>query len=136
MKHLIYICLAAVLAFTSVTGCTTTKQITQASSPVAPGTSVKEIRQAIVEAANIRGWSLQENGANSFLANHSRGQYSATVQIDYTSTNYVISYVSSTGFKHGNGKIDKHYNDWVINLDKEISSSINKQHNLRLNKTK
>ena len=136
MKKLLSLFIAACLAFAAVTGCTTTKIQANVVGTVPAGTTTAEVKQAIIDAANVRGWVLSEKSANSFLAHHSRGEYSATVQIDYDKTRYVITYVDSTGFKTKEGKIDKHYNDWVTHLNNDIQNAILQQKNLRFSSSK
>ncbi len=132
MKKLWFVFVVVLLAFINLNACTTKTKVDNLAGNVPAGVTALEVKQAIIDAANIREWSLQEQDSSTFIATHSRDIYSATVRIQYTPTSYVITYVSSTGFKIKGNEIDKHYNDWVIILDKEIQKSLNKQQNLKL----
>ncbi len=131
MKKFSYILASAFLAI-FIVGCASLKPIANRSELVPAGATVQEVNNAIITAANTKGWSLKPNGQNSYIAMHQRSSLSATVRIDYSDSAYSVSYVSTTGFKtDANGNIHNNYNRWVNNLVVEIRNTLSQQANLR-----
>ncbi|MBW9461320.1 hypothetical protein FHC49_08125 [Kluyvera sp. EC_51] len=111
----------AVITFISVlAGCARTAPIEQVRSVVAAGHTTDQVKHAILHAGVQREWLMSESAPGTIKATQSTNGHVAIVNINYTSTSYSISYVSSINLKASGGKIHKNYNRWVRNLDKDI----------------
>jgi hypothetical protein len=84
----------------------------------------EEVQKAILRACNRRGWSAQVQGEGVILASLLIRNYSAKVEIQYTSSTISISYVDSQGLGYHRDQIHRNYNRWVANLYHTILSEL------------
>ncbi|ALM51368.1 DUF4148 domain-containing protein [Halomonas huangheensis] len=125
MKHPVL----AILIFTTVLGlsaCTTTQPIqnVEAQAITSP-VSREQVRQAIVDAAENRGWVIIGDQQNEITAAIDVRTHQATVRIPYSSSDYSIIYKNSINLDHRGDRIHRNYNHWVDNLDQDIRRNLN-----------
>jgi hypothetical protein len=76
--------------------------------------------QQIKHAGARRGWKMTEVGPGEIRGRLTSGDYNATVLINFTPSQYAIRYAGSEGLGYSGGQINKRYNGWVENLEKDI----------------
>jgi hypothetical protein len=81
---------------------------------------LREIRNAIIDAAYSRKWRIQEIGRRQLRATYSPRKSTAVVIITYDHKYYSIAYHDSRYLQYGGGLIHRNYNRWVRNLDRDI----------------
>ncbi len=125
MKRIILALCVAFLGFLTVTGCATTAPIeSPVTQNIPTGLTNDEVKSVIVTTASSREWRVSKSSKGSLEMFYARGSVSATIRVDYTTSNYTITYVSSTGMKAAGGKIHKNYNRWIRNLVKDINTAM------------
>ncbi len=96
-------------------------------SSVNPGYTVQQVEQAVLQSLKARGWKVREQTPGRIVAKLDvRAKHSATVAVNYTATNYSITYVDSEGLNYNakTGDIHRNYNRWVNNLNADIQSRV------------
>jgi hypothetical protein len=96
--------------------------------------TLQEVRQAIVQGCQVRGWTPVDDGPQKIRASILvRAKHYAEVDIPYTTTSYSITYRSSKvlDYDEKKQKIHRNYNKWVFNL----SSDIQKQFSVKTTDT-
>ena len=95
--------------------------------PIPAGLSKTQVSEAIVEAGNVRGWKMNDNGTGVLTAKLVyKGEEFVMVQIPYSTSNYSIKYVDSQGLDYDatTGAIDKDYNNWITTLNNQIQKQL------------
>ena len=88
--------------------------------------SDEEVRNAIIRAATDTGWVVTGDDPGQLQLQNNFRSHSATVNVDYTATDYDITYEDSNALRYnGHGDSTKLTTTW--------SSRSKKQINLRLN---
>lgn len=83
--------------------------------------SMEEVQRAILSACRNKGWSASMNEQGKIDASITvRSKHRAKIKITYTTTQYSIQYVDSSGLKYNDGYIHSNYNHWIAKLDAEI----------------
>ena len=110
------------LLLTGVMGCTSKPLLTpQEQLDLVPSVSAEQVKQAIVQTAIRRGWSVRQVSAQMVQADILvRNTFYAAVTVDYSASGYRIGYRDSRELNYENGKIHRNYNRWVNALDKDI----------------
>ena len=90
------------------------------AEPIGQTLSQEQVKKVIMMAALNRGWQLTELAEGQFKAVLDIRKHQAIVRIDYTDSNYSITYLDSTNLKAKNGQIHKNYNNWITNLSNDI----------------
>ncbi len=99
------------------------------NSPVVTGSggqvSAAQVRSAIVAALVAANWTIQADAAARVTAVFRAGGHSASVNIDYTSATYSITYLSSSPeLRYDGQKIHRRYNQWVDRLRHAIATQL------------
>ena len=103
--------------------------------PVAPmtvetaipsGASHDDFNAAVVKAAKNRGWRLERINSTTINADLKIRTHEASVVIAYEKTKYTITYKNSVNLDYDKKTHTIHpkYNQWVRNLDKDISDEL------------
>lgn len=82
--------------------------------------TMAKMMHAILRAGQQENWHMRHVRRGLIVAIHTKGKYSATVEIPYTANNFSIVYKDSSNLGYKEGKINQHYNRWVDSLDKAI----------------
>ncbi len=89
------------------------------------GTSAQKIQGAIKKAFVGRGWRLRENESDHILARLELRGHSADVKATWGDGVIRLTYVSSENLKftekNGEKRIHRNYNNWIINLERDIT---------------
>lgn len=114
-----------VLVGLAVAGCARTMPIYNvASAPVAapngPASAI-EVRGAILEALQDKGWVVREDDPGRIVAEILVRTHRADVEIDYSATQYSITYKDSANLLHDGSMIHRNYNKWITLLERQIN---------------
>lgn len=119
--------LASIIAACLLTGCSSPTPIHNVHEQVLLQHTPEQVKKAILIAGMQRGWSMTAPQDGIIDAKLVKRDFSAHVQISYSSTQYSIQYVDSTNLNAKNGMIHNNYNRWVANLDKDIKTQLSVQ---------
>ncbi len=82
--------------------------------------SLDEIGNAIVRAGASLNMQMQKVRPGLITVTYTPRGLSATMEIEYDTKQYSITYKDSRGLKYDGSQIHKTYNSWVHNLDNRI----------------
>ena len=83
-----------------------------------------QVRNAIVSAGNALGWVMTPVSPVLVSGRFIKDEYVAVVDVRYSEKMYSITYKDSTNLKYKNAHINRNYNEWVANLDREIRNTL------------
>lgn len=93
--------------------------------------TIEQVREAIVQAAAVHEWGLQETAPGVFLATlNVRDKHTVVTEIRYSLEKYSLTFVQS---KNMNQKLDKdgktmlihpYYNKWTQTLNDDIRTAL------------
>lgn len=111
--------------------CGTSYTSTRAADPVlvAKSDSPAEVRAAVVRALAARKFSAKSEEPGKIVAELDRGSEKLVVAVEYSSTQYLVRYVSSSGLKtkpgpDGDLLVDEHWAGWVKGLKARIGEEL------------
>ena len=93
-------------------------------TPVALNLQSKQVKSAIYESAENRGWLVSEIKPGLIRAELYVRSHHAVVEIPYSDKFYSILYVESENLKYDDGEIHRNYNRWVNNLNVDIKRKL------------
>ena len=93
-------------------------------TPVAHNLQSKQVKSAIYESAENRGWLVSEIKPGLIRAELYVRSHHAVVDIPYNDKFYSILYVESENLKYDDGEIHRNYNRWVNNLNVDIKRKL------------
>ena len=128
MRRLNHVGLFFVFVFTLFAlGCTTKPIYNVTNAPVAaskPNPSLDDVRAAIMRAGAGLGWQMQPTKPGHILGTLNLRSHQAIVDVNYTATNYSITYNNSSNLNYDGANIHNNYNGWIQNLDKGIRTQL------------
>ena len=98
-----------------------------------PPTSVQKVltaedyQNAIIRGGSKRGWTFEAAAPGHLIGSLAvRGKHSATVDVQFDTESFSISYNSSMNLNYHAGRNEIHpsYNNWVKNLQDDIQTEI------------
>ena len=111
--------------------CGTSYTSTRVADPVlvAKSDSPAEVRAAVVRALAARKFSAKSEEPGKIVAELDRGSERLVVAVEYSSTQYLVRYVSSSGLKTKPGPggdllVDEHWAGWVKGLKSRIGEEL------------
>lgn len=122
---------AGALALVLITvGCARTLPVHQVNgAPIVTSTTnaptLEQVRTAIISAAQSKRWRVQQIDDTHMVATVNVRRHQAVVDINYTATDYSITYKDSTALEYDGQNIHRNYNKWVKLLDDRISQNLN-----------
>jgi hypothetical protein len=123
MRFVIVVTLSLVLL-----GCVRTMPIYNVSNApvvVASGNATSgEVRSAVIEALNTKGWLIRQDDPGQILAGINVRSHQADIAIDYSATQYSITYQSSENLLYNGTDIHRNYNKWIMLLEREINQNL------------
>lgn len=93
-------------------------------APISGNPSMQQVKDAIMRAGAKRRWAMKSTAPGQIQAMQNSRGLMARVDIRFSRTSFSISYHSSDGLKHKDGKIHKRYNQWVGNLKGDIEMEL------------
>ena len=118
--------LAIAASLSLLAACKTTEPITVTNS-TASASSSKEVRKAIFVAGASKGWVMKDVNNSTIQGTFVKGPHTAIVDISYDKNTYSIQPNSKSSLMNSDGKVDKHLNRWIRNLDSAIRRQILQQ---------
>lgn len=116
--------LLAVLAISAAVlagACTTTGMYRIVYRPIVGSAAQGNFSQVAETALTQRGWQITGRRDGAIDASYAvDSQHRADITITYTASTYNIEYRGSEGLNYSRGRIHRHYNNWVNNLDYDI----------------
>jgi hypothetical protein len=108
----------------ALAGCRTMPVYNVSVAPVVAASGqldAAEVRSAIIQALNDKGWIVKENAPGRILAEVLVRTHRADVAIDYSATQYSISYQNSDNLLYDGSNIHRNYNKWIMLLQEQIN---------------
>jgi hypothetical protein len=96
----------------------------RAMPPTAERLTQQEIDTIIVTEAAQRGWRIDPIAPGHMKGTLDIRSHRAVVDILADKANLNIRYLESTNLDEKNGVIDRKYNQWVANLEKDITTAV------------
>lgn len=87
-------------------------------------TSLEKIGEAIKQAGTFQNWKMTDIEPGKIEGVYRIRTHKAIVQIDYSTLNYSITYVSSINLLDDGIGIHRNYNKWVRNLEATINANL------------
>lgn len=119
--------IAAVAAVLLLAACQTKPLSTTQEHPVPPGAQalpLTAIETAIVEAGARRGWRFQHVADGQVRATYSKWPWVAEADVLFSNRSYRIQYVSAKNMEKRNDGVERAYNRWVGNLERDIGTKL------------
>lgn len=89
--------------------------------------ALDDYKRAIIRGGAKRGWVFEEAGPGHLIGKIAvRGKHFATVDVNFDTRKFSITYKSSQNLKYNPElqQIHENYNSWVANLQSDIQSEI------------
>jgi hypothetical protein len=83
-----------------------------------------DVKMAILRAGGNLGWQMTQTGPGLINARIALRGHTASVDVNYNTKTYTITYRDSTNLDAGGGQIHKNYNGWIENLDRDIRAQL------------
>ena len=83
--------------------------------------SLADVRRAIVEAANSKGWTVKDIDSTHLRVTHRARKHMAQVVIEYSTSSFSIAYDDSIRLRYNGTTIHRNYNRWIRNLKHRIN---------------
>ncbi|MEI6895177.1 MAG: membrane lipoprotein lipid attachment site-containing protein [Colwellia sp.] len=122
MKKFLFI----LLSIFTLAACQSTPVYNIEKNQVPAGLSVEQVEKSIVLGLIQKGWSVKSNANGVILADIKVRTHSATIEIQFDTTQYSINYVDSANLKYDSTKntIHKNYNNWIIYIERLIQTGL------------
>jgi len=96
--------------------CTSKPLVNVVDEPLGSEQSMAAVHEAIFAAGHAHGWVMKDAGSASIVATLDVRGHHVVVNIDYSTTEFSITYVDSDDMDAKNGNIHRNYNRWVNNI--------------------
>ncbi|WP_431855358.1 hypothetical protein [Azospirillum sp.] len=117
----------AVAAVLLLAACQTKPISTTQEHTVPPGARVlplTAIEAAIVEAGARRGWHFRHVSDGQVRATYSKWPWVAEADVLFSNQTYRIQYVSAKNMERRDDGVERAYNRWVGNLERDIAAKL------------
>ena len=84
--------------------------------------SLADVRRAIVEASNSKGWTVKDIDTTHMQVTHRVRKHMAQVVIEYSTSSFSIAYDDSIRLRYNGTTIHRNYNRWIRNLEHRIKA--------------
>lgn len=84
-----------------------------------------QVRNAIATAAQSKGWQVQQVEGGHMVATIVVRRHTAEIDINYSATDYSITYKDSDVLLYDGQKIHRNYNKWIKHLNDRIVRNLN-----------
>lgn len=91
-----------------------------------------QVKKGVKMAVLSRKWTISNEKGNSFEASYTKperrgGDLTARIRITYSTKEVTVAYVSSDNMGYDGSSINRYYNSWVKNLEKDIPIYIERE---------
>ena len=93
-------------------------------SPVVYDLTAKQVKLAILTAAQNKGWIVKDLSSNKLKAEVFVRSHYAVVHIPYNAKFYSIIYSNSSNLLHNGSNIHRNYNKWIILFNENIQQQL------------
>ena len=119
---------AVVSLLVLLAACKTTQPIAStAEHPIPAGAQalpLSAIESAIVEAGARRGWKFEHMADGQVRARYQKYPWVAEADVLFSQQSYRIVHISSKNMEKRNDGVERAYNRWTGNLDKDIAAKL------------
>jgi hypothetical protein len=119
---------ALVVIGLALAGCARTMPVYNVSSaPVAAPSgqlSAAQVRSAIIEALHDKRWIVKQDDPGKIMAEIMARSHRADIDIDYSATQYSITYRDSANLRYDGSEIHRNYNKWIKLLERQINQRL------------
>lgn len=123
MKKLLAALVLGLAVFAS--GCTTTAMHRIVYRPIVGSAADGNFAQVAETALTQRGWQITGRREDAIDASYAvDAEHRADISIVYTAASYTVEYRGSEGLNYSRGRIHRHYNNWINNLDYDIQRAM------------
>jgi hypothetical protein len=120
--------IAVVSLLALLAACKTTQPIASTDEhPIPAGAQalpLSAIESAIVEAGARRGWKFEHIADGKVRARYHKHPWLAEADVLFTQRSYRIVHVSSKNLEKRNDGVERAYNRWTGNLDRDIGAKL------------
>jgi hypothetical protein len=88
--------------------------------------STAQVRSAIIAALQGNGWIVKQDNPGKIVAEILVRSHMAEVELDYSTTQYSITYKDSDNLLYNGSTIHRNYNTWIVRLQRQIDQHLNK----------
>jgi hypothetical protein len=107
------------------------EEIYNATIPLATKASSAQVKKGVKMAVLGRKWTIANEKGNEFDASYTKagrgGDLTAKIHVAYSSKEVRITYAGSEGMDADGTSINRTYNTWVKNLEKDIPIYIERE---------
>lgn len=89
-----------------------------------PTATLTDIQRAIIRAGAQRGWQMTPVEPGHIVATYSRREFTAVIDIRFTTQTYSITYKDSTNLDYDGTNIHPSYNSWIQYLQRDIQNQV------------
>ncbi len=112
--------LLILISIVALSGCARSITINDIKTALPASYSTQEVGKVILAAGQSQQWLMAPAGPGQIDGRLLVRDHQIAVRINYSDTEYTISYISSQNMMAKDGKIHRNYNRWVNNLNKQI----------------
>lgn len=92
------------------------------------GVTVAEMKKCILTAVVRRGWTVVKQEPGLVKIKYVKGPHIAVLNILYSANGYKVEMDKETNLVYPKGMVDNKLNQWIRNVDKDISNEIKLMH--------
>lgn len=110
-----------------VVGCSSNPKIVTTTGEAPAGLSTADVKAAVLEGCNGRGWACKDLGNNTIEGSiWVRGKHFVKVNISVSQGSFSIDYADSENLQYDaeENTIHKGYQSWVTNLSGDIMNAL------------
>lgn len=109
-----------------------TEPVYTAVIPLATKATPAQVKKGVKMAVLGRKWTISNEKGNTFEASYTKaerrgGDLTARIRVTYGPKEVKVEYVSSENMGYDGGSINRYYNSWVKNLEKDIPIYIERE---------
>lgn len=109
-----------------------TEPVYNAVIPLTTKATAKQVKKGVKMAVLSRKWTISNEKGNSFEASYTKperrgGDLTARIRVTYGPKEVKVEHISSENMGYNGSSINRYYNSWVKNLEKDIPIYIERE---------
>ena len=88
-------------------------------------TTLETVRNAIVRAGQVKGWTIVDESDGKVTLKHVKGRHVAACDVTFDTKQFSIAINPMTTLLKGPDSVHPKYNQWIRNLNKQILFEFN-----------